>query len=110
MSRVSLFTVTVQGGRRQQVRKQQPAHVQHRPEPEGEKQNPDDVVDIRYVGGSIPSQSFRMLQHIVGTSNSGEHTPWPSDDGNKTEFELTNFNIVTPTIRPHPTVVRWGGA
>ena len=32
------------------------------PPPESPEQNPDDIVDIRFVGGNIPSRSFRMLQ------------------------------------------------
>ena len=36
------------------------------PQPEEPQQNPDDIVDISYVGGHIPSRSFRVLQHAVG--------------------------------------------
>ncbi|KAK2158690.1 hypothetical protein LSH36_165g01052 [Paralvinella palmiformis] len=40
----------------------------HRPEPQPEEpeQNPDDIVDISYVGSNIPSRSFKVLQHAVG--------------------------------------------
>lgn len=30
------------------------------------QQNADDIVDIRYVGGAIPSRTFRFLQQCVG--------------------------------------------
>lgn len=37
--------------------------ITREPPPE---QDPDDVVDISYVGGNIPSRSFKMLQQSVG--------------------------------------------
>lgn len=36
---------------------------------EPEKPHDNDIVDISYVGGNIPSRSFKMLQTMTGEPN-----------------------------------------
>lgn len=31
--------------------------------------DPDDIVDISYVGGTIPSRSFKLLQQTIGDTD-----------------------------------------
>lgn len=51
------------------ARRQQRRPPQQQEPEAGERQNPDEPVDIRYVGGHIPSQSFKMLQHSIGAES-----------------------------------------
>ena len=51
------------------------------PEPE---QNADDIVDISYVGASIPSRSFKILQHAIGE---------PSQPGKSCDYKAWCCNM-----------------
>lgn len=66
------------------------------------RQNPDEPVDIRYVGGHIPSQSFKMLQHSIGANDSRA----PGDDHSVKGETLTSSqgrNVKVIRLRQQPS-------
>lgn len=52
-----------------QRRRRKPQGPEEAEEPQ---QNADDIVDIRYVGGAIPSRTFKFLQQCVGDTQPSE--------------------------------------
>jgi hypothetical protein len=54
--------------------------------PDEGNESSDDVVDISYVGGNIPSRSFQMLQQSLGEPASESDSEDPSSQARRVKI------------------------
>jgi hypothetical protein len=82
---------------RRQARRRQPSRDEL--EDQLPQSDADDIVDISYVGASIPSRTFRILQEAIGERGPPVEAP-PTDDVNDEGFGTSGRNIRVVHLRP----------